>query len=85
MTFFHSRALRVLIWTQVCPGAGGRLVVLLEGGYSMQGLSEGVSETFQALLNRPPLHPHDTEVSAEPLQAAQNALDEVVALHGLAA
>ncbi|KAK9919048.1 hypothetical protein WJX75_008986 [Coccomyxa subellipsoidea] len=63
---------------------GGRLVVLLEGGYSMQGLSEGVCETFQALLNRPPLHPHDTEVSAEPLQAAQNALDEVVALHGLA-
>jgi hypothetical protein len=50
----------------------------------MQGLSEGVCETFQALLNRPPLHPHDTEVSAEPLQAAQNALDEVVALHGLA-
>lgn len=58
--------------------------MLLEGGYSMQGLSEGVCESFQALLKRPPLFAHDSEVSAEPLLAAQHALDEVVALHGLA-
>lgn len=58
---------------------------MLEGGYSMQGLSEGVCETFQALLKRPPLHPHDADVPSEPLQAAQLALDDVVSLHGLAA
>ncbi|CAL8471589.1 g11131 [Coccomyxa elongata] len=63
---------------------GGRLVVLLEGGYSMQGLSEGVCEAFQALLGRPPLHPHDPQVPPEPLHAAKVALDDIVALHGLA-
>lgn len=65
-------------------GAGGKLVMLLEGGYSMQGLSEGVCESFAALLGRPSIHPHDPEVPSEPLQAAQLALDDVTALHGLA-
>jgi len=65
-------------------GAGGKLVMLLEGGYSMQGLSEGVCESFAALLGRPSIHPHDPEVPSEPLQAAQLALDDVTTLHGLA-
>jgi acetoin utilization deacetylase AcuC-like enzyme len=65
--------------------AGGRLVVLLEGGYSMQGLSEGVCEAFASLLGRPPIHAHDAEVPAEPLDAVQRTLDEIVALHGLPA
>ena len=59
--------------------------MLLEGGYSMQGLSEGTCEAFQALLGRPPLHPHDPEVPPEPLHAAKLALDDIVALHGLTA
>ena len=62
---------------------GGRLVVLLEGGYSMQGLSEGVCEAFLSLLGRPSAHPHDADVPAEPLDAGKRIIEEVVALHTL--
>ena len=58
-------------------------MILLEGGYNMQGLSEGVCEAFLALLGRPSLHPHDLVVDPEPLQAAQSALASVKSLHGL--
>ena len=59
--------------------------MLLEGGYSMQGLSEGVCEAFASLLGRPSIHPHDAEVPAEPLDAAERTVQEIAALHGLAA
>jgi acetoin utilization deacetylase AcuC-like enzyme len=59
------------------------MVILLEGGYSMQGLSEGVCESFHALLGRLPIHAHDAEVPPEPVQDAEGALAGVKALHGL--
>jgi acetoin utilization deacetylase AcuC-like enzyme len=57
--------------------------MLLEGGYSMQGLSEGVCEAFLALLGRPPARAHDPEVPEEPLQDARHALAGICSAHGL--
>lgn len=63
--------------------AGGRLVLLLEGGYSFQGLSEGVCNSFQALTGGQPLHEVDSRADAEPGKAVDEVIDEVVALHKL--
>ena len=65
----------------VCTG--GKLVFLLEGGYSLQGLSEGVVETFLAALDLPSRHAPDAEVPEEPMAAVQETLDRVKAIHGL--
>ncbi|KAK9828772.1 hypothetical protein WJX72_002008 [[Myrmecia] bisecta] len=63
---------------------GGRLVVLLEGGYSLQGLSEGVAESFLALLGEKPIHPHEAGRGTEPsMEVVTDAIAEVKALHGL--
>ena len=58
-------------------------MVLLEGGYSLQGLSEGVCEAFLSLLGRPSAHQHDAEVPAEPVDAGMHTIGEVAALHFL--
>ena len=62
--------------------AGGRLVVLLEGGYSLRGLSESVTESFLGLLGDESLHPPDTEV-VEPMDAVWQRVHEIRRLHGL--
>lgn len=77
--FFLRRRLR----TFLPLSAGGRLVLLLEGGYSFQGLSEGVCNSFQALTGGQPLHEVDSSADAEPGRAVDEVLDEVVALHNL--
>ena len=61
---------------------GGRLVMLMEGGYSLQGLSESVSESFLALLGEPSHHQPDTDV-VEPMDAVWERIAEVRKLHGL--
>ncbi|KAL3135763.1 hypothetical protein ABBQ32_007326 [Trebouxia sp. C0010 RCD-2024] len=61
---------------------GGRLVMLMEGGYSLQGLSESVSESFLALLGEPSHHQPDTEV-IEPMEAAWSQIAVIRKLHGL--
>ena len=61
---------------------GGRLVILMEGGYSLQGLSESVSESFLALLGEPSYHQPDTEV-VEPMEAVWNRIAEIRKFHGL--
>ena len=63
--------------------ADGRLVLLLEGGYSFQGLSEGVCNSFQALTGGQPLHEVDSSGPAEPGRAVDKVVDEVVAIHKL--
>ena len=62
--------------------AGGRLVVLLEGGYSLRGLSESVTESFLGLLGDESLHPPDTEV-VEPMDAVWQRVHDIRRLHGL--
>lgn len=62
--------------------SGGRLVVLMEGGYSLQGLSESVSESFLALMGQPSHHQPDTDV-VEPMEAVWKRIAEIRKLHGL--
>ena len=62
--------------------AGGRLVVLLEGGYSLRGLSESVTESFLGLLGDESLHPPDTEV-VEPMDAVWQRVHDIRRMHGL--
>ena len=62
--------------------AGGRLVMLMEGGYSLQGLSESVSESFLALMGESSHHQPDTEV-IEPMETVWKRIAEIRKLHGL--
>eukprot|EP00884_Botryococcus_braunii_P023061 jgi/Botrbrau1/9439/Bobra.0252s0062.1 len=63
---------------------GGRLVVVLEGGYDLTGLSESVVETFLGALGRPSSHvPDFNGCGSEPLAAVSEVLDEVKQLHNL--
>ena len=57
-------------------------MLLLEGGYSLQGLSESVTESFLALLGAESVHEADTEV-VEPLDAVWQQVNEIRKLHGL--
>jgi acetoin utilization deacetylase AcuC-like enzyme len=64
--------------------AGGRLVVVLEGGYDLQGLSESVVETFLGALGRPSSHALEVDgLVQEPLEAVADVLREVKRLHDL--
>ena len=58
-------------------------MLLLEGGYSFQGLSEGVCNSFQALTGGQPLHEYDSSAPAGPGRAVDEVIDEVVAMHKL--
>ena len=58
-------------------------MLLLEGGYSFQGLSEGVCDSFQALTGGQPLHQIDNGAPAEPGRAVDEVIDEVVTMHRL--
>jgi len=60
-------------------------MMLLEGGYSFQGLSEGVCNSFQALTGGQPLHTIDSSAPAEPTRAADEVITEVAAIHNLEA
>ena len=66
----------------VAFSSGGRLVILMEGGYSLQGLSESVSESFLALMGEPSHHQPDTEV-VEPMEAVWKRIAQIRKLHGL--
>ena len=57
-------------------------MILMEGGYSLQGLSESVSESFLALLGEPSYYQPDTEV-VEPMDAVWKRIAEIRKLHGL--
>jgi len=70
------------LWLMSMNVVGGRLVMLMEGGYSLQGLSESVSESFLALLGEPSHHQPDTDV-IEPMDAVWKRIAEIRKLHGL--
>ena len=58
-------------------------MLLLEGGYNFQSLSEGVCNSFQALIGGQPLHEVDSSAPAEPEKAIDDIINEVVAIHKL--
>lgn len=57
-------------------------MLLLEGGYSLQGLSEGVAESVGALIGEHPQYPNQAGLS-EPLEAVAECIARVKKLHGL--
>jgi acetoin utilization deacetylase AcuC-like enzyme len=74
---FRQMAERVLAWAdELCEG---RLVLVLEGGYDLEGLARGVAVTFEALLGLrsaaedrpPPLHPRLAEELDKQLEMAK--------------
>ena len=61
---------------------GGRIVFLLEGGYDLIGLSEGVSDSFRALLGDASTDVGDIPgLRDEPEDKVRKVLEEVKALH----
>ncbi|KAK9805350.1 hypothetical protein WJX73_004940 [Symbiochloris irregularis] len=62
---------------------GGRLVFVLEGGYSSEGLASSVAETFLGLLGTPPAHALDSSVPEEPKAAVQQLIADLRELHAL--
>lgn len=61
---------------------GGRIVFLLEGGYDLVGLSEGVSDSFRALLGDASTDVGDIPgLRDEPEDKVRKVLEEVKALH----
>ena len=58
-------------------------MLLLEGGYNFQSLSEGVCNSFQALTGGQSLHEVDSSAPVEPGRAVDEVVDEVVAIHKL--
>jgi len=59
---------------------GGRLALVLEGGYSASGLREGTEAVLDALLPEAPLPPHPT-VNPGTSRALQAVIDRVAAVH----
>ncbi len=62
---------------------GGRLVVLLEGGYNLEVLSHGVANTCRALLGDPAPGPDPLGPSAWPERGVDDVLAAVKRAHGL--
>lgn len=56
---------------------------LLEGGYSSEGLASSVAESFLGLLGRPPVHPLDSNVPAEPDAEVEQLIQDLKKLHDL--
>lgn len=63
---------------------GGKIVFLLEGGYDLTGLSEGVADSFRALLGDVSTDVGDIPgLRDEPTDKVRKVLNEVKALHQL--
>ncbi len=63
---------------------GGRVVVLLEGGYNLKVLSAGVADCCRALLGDPAPGPDPLGPSTWPERGVDAVLDAVKRVHGLA-
>ncbi|KAK9828280.1 hypothetical protein WJX74_007101 [Apatococcus lobatus] len=61
---------------------GGKLLLLLEGGYSLQGLSEGAAESICAILGGGSCHLDQPGIQ-EPLDEVLACVKALQALHGL--
>ena len=61
----------------------GKIVFLLEGGYDLTGLPEGVSESFAALVGEKSLEKTDPGLYEEPFEKAMKVIQEVRSVHQL--
>ena len=61
----------------------GKIVFLLEGGYDLTGLPEGVKESFAALVGENSLEKTDPGLYEEPFDKAKKIIDEVRHVHQL--
>ena len=61
----------------------GKIVFLLEGGYDLTGLPEGVSESFAALVGEKSLEKTDPGLYEEPFEKAIKVIQEVRSVHQL--
>lgn len=79
---YHALASRLrALAERLC---GGRLVLLLEGGYDLRGLSEGVANSFLGLLGGAADDKFNPALLRdEPLDKARAVLAEARRLHGL--
>jgi len=82
-TTYHRMTHRLKeLANDVCKG---RLVLFLEGGYDLEGLSDGCLNSALALLGeRPDLSLHQELTFEEPRGKVKEALDVCAAEHGLA-
>ena len=65
---------------------GGRMMLLLEGGYSLAGLARGVADSCRALLGEDPADAAADEEAAlepEPLAEVHELIARVRAIHGI--
>ncbi|GBF91129.1 hypothetical protein Rsub_04798 [Raphidocelis subcapitata] len=68
---------------------GGRVLLVLEGGYHLESLGESVAETLRGVLGLPPATPPPEELAAarllqpEPMARAQRAVEDAVRRHRL--
>eukprot|EP00240_Pyramimonas_obovata_P011846 CAMPEP_0118934698 /NCGR_PEP_ID=MMETSP1169-20130426/13969_1 /TAXON_ID=36882 /ORGANISM="Pyramimonas obovata, Strain CCMP722" /LENGTH=136 /DNA_ID=CAMNT_0006877627 /DNA_START=11 /DNA_END=421 /DNA_ORIENTATION=- len=77
---FLSSALKQLA-DQLC---GGKIVFLLEGGYDLEGLSDGVVESFRSLIQDPSGDTFDASVLLEePDKKILEAISLAKGIHGL--
>lgn len=60
---------------------GGRIVFVLEGGYSLDGVRDGAQAVLDALTNPLPAHPHPA-VELEPGSMLKGIIDRVAEVHG---
>ena len=56
---------------------------LLEGGYDLTGLPEGVMESFSALVGEKSLEQKDPGLFEEPFEKAKKVIQEVKSVHQL--
>ena len=63
---------------------GGRLVILLEGGYNLKVLSAGVADCCRALLGDPTPNPDPLGPSTWPERGVDEVMSAVKRVHGLA-
>ena len=61
----------------------GKIVFLLEGGYDLTGLPEGVAESFAALVGEKSLEQKDPGLYEEPFEKAKKVIQEVKSVHQL--
>lgn len=63
---------------------GGRLVMLLEGGYDLKALGESVSDSFRGMLGESSVDKFNPDLLRnEPLEKVQAVLKEARKIHGL--
>ena len=61
----------------------GKIMFLLEGGYDLTGLPEGVAESFAALVGEKSLEQKDPGLFEEPFEKAKKVIQEVKSVHQL--